>query len=141
MDEERNFEKEEKKKYKSLRNAAIVFGIILPTIGLLIAAIFGLWDQALTILSGVLSLISLFIGIVLAFRYYKKAYEDLKKKNRPLFVATIIVGILLPIHFIFQWFAFHGGELSISLGCVMVGILMFIIYQYRTNRKILCHSN
>ena len=47
------------KKYHSLRNASILFGIIFTTIGLMATAFFGPRDEGLTAVSLLLTMLSL----------------------------------------------------------------------------------
>ena len=60
------------KKYHSLRNASILFGIIFTTIGLMATAFFGPRDEGLTAVSFLLTMLSLLIGAMLYLIYVGK---------------------------------------------------------------------
>ena len=60
------------KKYHSLRNASILFGIIFTTIGLMATAFFGPRDEGLTAVSLLLTMLSLLIGAMLYLIYVGK---------------------------------------------------------------------
>ena len=121
---------ENRKLYKFLRNAAIFFGIVLMGIGLGAMVFFGsLSDIVLAYISFVLAMLSLLVGIVLAFTYHKNVYVGDKRQHRPLLVCTLFVGVVLPIYFFWQWTLFQGGELAIILGCFIFAALLFFIYR------------
>jgi len=125
----KNIFDENKKLYKSQRNASILFGIILTGVGLGVTAFFGPRSQMLTYISFALTMVSLFVGIALAFSYHKNVYKGDKRQHRPLLISIIFVGIVLPIYFFFQWLDFRGGELAIIVGCFMVALLLRFIYK------------